>query len=216
MPDQITSAADWRSTVSSNAVVVADFYADWCGPCKMIAPHFESLANKYAKPRKIAFVKVNVDNQGEVSQQYGVRAMPTFLILHNGSVIKTIQGANPPALTSAVEAAIKLAGPGAVGGSSFTSGGQRLGGTPVGGQRVGSGQRVARPISWDINQWVNAILSFLGLYFVSLFSLDPYKSAEASKYNKKNPPPQAKPATGPGGKPAGRATFKTLNDLGSE
>lgn len=201
----------------------------------MIAPHFESLANKYAKPRKIAFVKVNVDNQGEVAQQYGVRAMPTFLILHNGSVIKTIQGANPPALTSAVEAAIKLAGPGAVGGSSFSSGGQRLGGTPVGGQRVGSGQRVARPISWDINQWVNAVLSFLGLYFVSLLSvslsrisgvvgwviandeqLDPYKSAEASRFNKKNPPPAAKPATGPGGRPAGRATFKTLNDLGSE
>lgn len=201
----------------------------------MIAPHFESLANKYAKPRKIAFVKVNVDNQGEVAQQYGVRAMPTFLILHNGSVIKTIQGANPPALTSAVEAAIKLAGPGAVGGSSFSSGGQRLGGTPVGGQRVGSGQRVARPISWDISQWVNAVLSFLGLYFVSLLSvslsrisrvvgwviandeqLDPYKSAEASRFNKKNPPPAAKPATGPGGRPAGRATFKTLNDLGSE
>ncbi len=61
----------------------------------MIAPTFESLSTKYSKPNKITFCKVDVDKQQEIASQYGVRAMPTFLILHNGSVIQTIQGANP-------------------------------------------------------------------------------------------------------------------------
>jgi thioredoxin 1 len=143
-------------------------YADWCGPCKMIAPTFESLSTKYSKPGKITFAKVNVDNQQDVAQQYGVRAMPTFLVLHNGSVISTIQGANPPALTAAVEKAVKLAGAG--GGPSFGTAGQRLGGTGVAGVG-GRTTSVARPIAWDLNNFINALIMFIGLYFVSLFSV---------------------------------------------
>lgn len=142
-------------------------YADWCGPCKMIAPTFESLSTKYSKPKKIAFCKVDVDAQGEVAQQYGVRAMPTFLILRNGSVIETIQGANPPALTSAVEKAVKLAGPG--GGQSFGSGGHRLGGSGVGGPSRAN--TLSQPLRWDLNNLINMIISFFGLYIVSLFSV---------------------------------------------
>ncbi|KAK3996404.1 thioredoxin-like protein [Cladorrhinum sp. PSN332] len=209
----IDSPAQWRQILTANAVVIADFHADWCGPCKMIAPHFEGLAGKYTKPNKIAFVKVNVDNQQAIAQQYGVRAMPTFLVFNNSSVINTIQGANPPALTAAVEKAIKLAGAG--GGSSFGTAGQRLGGVPLGGQRVGGGGSVARPVQWDLNNLINMIWTFFGLYLTSLFSLDPYKAAENSQYNKHNPPPKA-PTTGPGAKPAARATFKTLSDLGNE
>ncbi|KAK4227503.1 thioredoxin-like protein [Podospora fimiseda] len=212
----IDSAAQWRQILTANAVVIADFYADWCGPCKMIAPHYEGLAGKYSKPNKIAFVKVNVDNQQAIAQQYGVRAMPTFLVFNNSSVIDTIQGANPPGLTAAVEKAIKLAGAGARGGSSFGTAGQRLGGAPLGGQRVGGNGSVARPVRWDLNNLINMIWSFFGLYFASLFSLDPYKAAENSSFNKHNPPPKT-PATGPGAKkPTARSAFKTLSDLGNE
>ncbi len=140
-------------------------YADWCGPCKMIAPTFDSLSTKYAKPGRIAFVKVDVDAQAEVAQQYSVRAMPTFLILRGGSVIDTIQGANPPALTTAVEKAVKLAGPTA--GASFSGAGNRLGGAGVGRPLA------ARPSSWnfDPKAFMDAVVVFFGLYFWSLFSV---------------------------------------------
>ncbi|KAK3954819.1 thioredoxin-like protein [Pseudoneurospora amorphoporcata] len=211
---KVGSSTQWRQILSSSAIVVADFYADWCGPCKMIAPVFESLSTKYSKPNKITFCKIDVDSQQEVAQQYGVRAMPTFLILHNGSVIETIQGANPPALTAAVNKAVKLAGGAAGGGAVFKTTGHRLGGSGVAGSRPGTS--VARPWKWDITNLINAIIAFIGLYVTSLFSLDPYKAAESSPFNK-NPPPQAQSSTGSsaGKRPAPGAKFKTLSDLGN-
>ncbi|KAI2634793.1 thioredoxin-domain-containing protein [Hypomontagnella submonticulosa] len=189
MTVNISSSSEWQRTLSSTTVVVTDFYADWCGPCKMIAPIFESLSTKYSKPGKIAFCKVNVDNQQSIAQAHGVRAMPTFLIFKNGSVIETIQGANPPALTSAVEKAVKLANVTAPG-ASFQSPGRTLGagssssGTPArrSGQTLGG-----RPWKFSPFHFFNAILTFFGLYFTSLFSFDPYKSAEQSTFNVNNP-----------------------------
>ena len=196
MPTKIDSPAQWRQILSSHAVVIADctnppispsptitttiltppppVYADWCGPCKMIAPTFDSLATKYAKPNKIAFVKVDVDAQGEVAQQYSVRAMPTFLVLRNGSVIDTIQGANPPALTAAVDKAVKLAGVGgAGGGATFSGAGNRLGGVGVGRPVGGGGGRsgIVGGVRWDLKGFVEAVLMFFGLYFWTLFSV---------------------------------------------
>ncbi|KAK3944038.1 thioredoxin-like protein [Diplogelasinospora grovesii] len=212
----INSSAQWRQVLASSSVVITDFYADWCGPCKMIAPTFESLSSKYSKPNKITFCKVDVDNQRDVAQQYSVRAMPTFLILHKGSVIDTIQGANPPALTAAVEKAIKLAGPGGGGGAVFGTPGQRLGGSGAPGPSGRTSSSVSRPWKWNLDQLINALVSFFGLYLVSLFSLDPYKAAENSPFNKTNPPPPPRGQPGaPGQRPAQRATFKTLADLGS-
>ncbi|KAL8386998.1 hypothetical protein RB595_010235 [Gaeumannomyces hyphopodioides] len=239
MTVHIESTAQWRQVLGSSSIVITDctcrlrqrdnktprgrlltnqtppVYADWCGPCKMIAPTFESLSTKFSKPNKIAFCKVDVDSQREIAQQYSVSAMPTFLILRNGTVIDTIRGANPPALTAAVEKAVKLAGPGGGGGSVFSSGGQRLGGGAAGG--ASRPQQLQRPLNWDINSLVNSIIVFLGLYFVSLFSLDPYKSAEASKYNIKNPPAPARPAGGAGQRPgAPKPAFRTLADMGGD
>lgn len=200
----------------------------------MIAPTFESLATKYAKPNKIAFVKVDVDAQGEVAQQYGVRSMPTFLVLRNGSVIDTISGANPPALIAAVEKAVKLAGAGG-GGSTFSGAGNRLGGAGVG---RGSAS-VARPAAWgrwDLKGFVEAVIAFIGLYLYSLISvgtcpyfeglriqgadlrqLDPYKAAEKSPFNKNNRPQTTHAGGGTrlGGAGGGRPAFKTMADLGS-
>ncbi|TLD21988.1 hypothetical protein PspLS_07991 [Pyricularia sp. CBS 133598] len=216
MTVHVTSAAQWRQILSSSSVVITDFYADWCGPCKMIAPTFESLSTKYSKPNRITFCKVDVDSQREIAQQYAVSAMPTFLILKSGSVVETVKGANPPALTAAVEKAVKLAGPGTGGGAAFSGGGQRLGG---GGGSSGtrSGPRqLQRPGSWDLNSIINSMIVFFGLYFVSLFSFDPYKAAESSKYNIKNPSARsanAKPAGSAGARPgAAKPVFRTLAD----
>ncbi|KAL2016817.1 hypothetical protein VTK56DRAFT_2940 [Thermocarpiscus australiensis] len=212
----ITSSAQWRQVLSTNTIVIADFYADWCGPCKMIAPTFASLAARHAKPRRIAFCKVDVDAQPDVARQYGVRAMPTFLVLRDGAVVDTVQGANPPALAAAVERAAKLAGgPGttAAAGAAFASPGHKLGGSAVGGGGAAARVSVGKPMGWSLKGFVDAVIAFFGLYFVSLFSLDPYKAAENSPFNRKNPPPRVQ--SGSGTRPAARPGFKTLADLGS-
>ncbi|KIH93710.1 hypothetical protein SPBR_04362 [Sporothrix brasiliensis 5110] len=190
MTTKIGSTTQWRQVTSANSIVVTDFYADWCGPCKIIAPTFDSLATKYAKPNRIAFAKVDVDNQREIAQQYGVRAMPTFVILRNGSVIDTIRGANPPALTSAVEKAVKLA---TGGGASFSTPGRTLassgGGSSTatgirvgGGSTTGGGPIQGRSGWFDLRKVYSFLTMFIGLYLTSLFSLDPYMSAKNSKY----------------------------------
>lgn len=171
-PISIGSTAEFSKTLSSNAIVVTDFYADWCGPCKTIAPTYDALSKKHSSPRRIAFTKVNVDSQQAIAQQYGVRAMPTFLIFRSGSVIEKIQGADSRKLTSAVENAVKLAGAAK---PVYSSVGRTLGGTPA------RGQSLSRPL--NIQGFVDAIIAFFGLYFYSLFSFDAYTAAENSPFN---------------------------------
>ncbi|KAI9638928.1 thioredoxin-like protein, partial [Dioszegia hungarica] len=74
---------------------VVDFWATWCGPCKLISPHFEKLEQKYPQ---IKFVKVDVDEQAEVAQEVGVRAMPTFVAYNKGEKVKDLTGAQPAKL----------------------------------------------------------------------------------------------------------------------
>lgn len=69
--------------LSSNTCVVVDFYADWCPPCRTIAPIFSTLADSHASPGKLAFAKVNVDHVRDVAGRYGISAMPTFLFFEN-------------------------------------------------------------------------------------------------------------------------------------
>lgn len=71
--------------------VVIDFFATWCGPCKKIAPAFEQLATVYPS---IVFLKVDVDESAELVDKYGVQAMPTFVFLKDGVVVKRIEGAD--------------------------------------------------------------------------------------------------------------------------
>jgi thioredoxin 1 len=143
----------------------------------MIAPHFEALSSKFSKPGKITFAKVDTDRQQEVASMYRVRAMPTFLVLHNGSVVETVQGANPPALAAAVNKGVKLAG--SAPGANFSSGGRTLGGEPAGAAARGakaatagtSGQGLARPLRWDLNSFINSLIIIVGLYVVSLLTV---------------------------------------------
>jgi thioredoxin 1 len=85
---------DWdKEILKSELPVVVDFWAEWCWPCKMVEPIFEKLAEKYKD--KIKFVRVNVDEEPEISQMYGIMSIPTFIILKNGKEIDRMIGAAP-------------------------------------------------------------------------------------------------------------------------
>ena len=85
---------DFDSTVlRSNVPVFVDFYADWCGPCNMIAPTVEALSEEYEG--KVKFVKINVDNNQELAMKYDVMSIPTGMLFENGTVKDSLIGAYP-------------------------------------------------------------------------------------------------------------------------
>ena len=85
--------------------VVVDFWAEWCGPCKMIAPALDELAGEMAGKIKIA--KVNIDENPELAAQYGVRSIPTLMIFKGGEVADMKVGAAPKtALSSWISGAV--------------------------------------------------------------------------------------------------------------
>ncbi|UNI13700.1 hypothetical protein JDV02_000421 [Purpureocillium takamizusanense] len=164
-PISIGSVAEWQSLLSGTNVVIADFYADWCGPCKMIAPHFERLAKEHSRPKKVAFAKVNVDTQSAIARTNGVSAMPTFKVFHGGNCVDTIKGANPSALSEAISKAAKLADTPGAGkpGDAFKTPGRTLGGDAPAARR-------ATGPSFNLTGLLNVLVVFVGLYLVSLFS----------------------------------------------
>ncbi|KAH7349816.1 thioredoxin [Plectosphaerella cucumerina] len=82
---KVTSAAELDAILSSNKRVAVDFYADWCPPCRAIAPVFSELAEKHAAEGKVAFVKVNTDHVKDVASRYTITAMPTFVFFRDGA-----------------------------------------------------------------------------------------------------------------------------------
>ena len=79
--------------LNSDKPVLVDFWAEWCGPCRMVAPIVEELATEYNGSLKVG--KVDVDSNQKVSMQFGVRSIPTLLIFKNGKVVDQIIGAVP-------------------------------------------------------------------------------------------------------------------------
>jgi thioredoxin 1 len=77
--------------LESKVPVLVDFWAEWCGPCKMIAPVLDELADEFAGKAKIG--KVNIDHEQDLASQYGIRAIPTLLLFNGGTVTEQIVGA---------------------------------------------------------------------------------------------------------------------------
>ena len=87
--------SNFDEVLNKNKVVLVDFWAEWCGPCRMIAPMIEELANEY--DGKAVIGKLDVDNNQESSVKFGVRSIPTLLLMKNGEVVKQLVGAVPKA-----------------------------------------------------------------------------------------------------------------------
>ncbi|GAW24022.1 hypothetical protein ANO14919_136010 [Xylariales sp. No.14919] len=82
---KITSLAELRALLAATTYVAVDCYADWCPPCRAIAPVFSQLADSHAVKGQLAFAKVNVDHVKDVAAELGVTAMPTFVFFRKGS-----------------------------------------------------------------------------------------------------------------------------------
>ena len=89
---QIPDAESWKTNVmDSDIPVFADFWAEWCGPCRMVGPVIEELASEY--DGKVRFVKVNVDNANDLASKYNVFSIPTLLLLNKGEIVSQQVGA---------------------------------------------------------------------------------------------------------------------------
>ena len=84
-----------NEVMKSNIPVLIDFWAPWCGPCRMMGPIIEQLAEEYEGKAKVG--KVNVDEEGELSQAFGVMSIPTIVLVKDGKVVKQAVGARPKA-----------------------------------------------------------------------------------------------------------------------
>ena len=103
MAFEFTDANFQESALDNGGVSVVDFWAEWCGPCRMVTPIIEELATEYEG--KVVIGKLNVDTNKGVSMKYGIRSIPTILILKNGEVVEKHVGvATKQALTEKINA----------------------------------------------------------------------------------------------------------------
>ena len=104
----IQSTAELQKLFAATTYVLVDFYADWCGPCKTIAPIYANLSKKHSIPGILGFAKVNVDTAQEIARKYNISAMPTFLTFKESKLVAVngapqIRGADVKALSAAAE-----------------------------------------------------------------------------------------------------------------
>jgi thioredoxin 1 len=92
-PVEIEEAKFDEAVLKATTPVLVDFWAPWCGPCRMVAPIVDELAGEYAG--KVSFFKVNVDNNAKVAGKYGVMSIPTLIIFKNGAPVSNIVGFRP-------------------------------------------------------------------------------------------------------------------------
>lgn len=92
MAIQITDA-NIEEVLQSEKLVIIDFWAEWCGPCKMVGPIIEQIGDEYKE--KVVVGKLDVDNNDEATSKYGIRNIPTVLFIKNGEVVDKVVGAGP-------------------------------------------------------------------------------------------------------------------------
>ncbi|ALC39052.1 Trx-2 [Drosophila busckii] len=99
----VKDAADFKNQLKTagDKLVVVDFFATWCGPCKMIAPKLEELAQLHSE--KIVVIKVDVDDCEDIAMEYNVSSMPTFIFIKNEVPKENFAGANIAKLTETIE-----------------------------------------------------------------------------------------------------------------
>lgn len=95
---------NFETVVTGNAMVIVDFWAPWCGPCRAFAPTFENASGKH---EDVVFAKVNTDEEPEIGQAFNIRSIPTLMIFRDNVVIYSEAGALPPASLEDVVAKAK-------------------------------------------------------------------------------------------------------------
>ncbi|KHN80319.1 Thioredoxin-1 [Toxocara canis] len=108
LPNQLSSYefslqdAELESIIADGGdrLIVIDFYATWCGPCKMMGPKFEKLSDEH---KAAMFVKIDVDEQEEISDSYDINVLPTFILIKNKEKLEVIEGNVPDELRKAIE-----------------------------------------------------------------------------------------------------------------
>jgi thioredoxin 1 len=109
VPIHVADAEFEAKVLQSDIPVLVDFWAPWCGPCHMVAPILDKLADEYAG--EILVAKVNTDEDAQWAMQYGVQGIPTMLVVHNGEVIREQVGAAPePFIRALVDEVLEIAG----------------------------------------------------------------------------------------------------------
>ncbi len=85
--------SNFEEIIKTDKPVLIDFWAEWCGPCRLVGPHVEALSKEYEG--KAVVGKVNVDQYGSLAAKFGVRNIPTLIVLKNGEVVEKVVGAVP-------------------------------------------------------------------------------------------------------------------------
>jgi thioredoxin 1 len=99
MAKDITAAQFNAEVLTSSKPVLVDFWAEWCGPCRMVSPIVDQIGEEHGA--KLDVVKLNVDNEPDLAAKYGITGIPALLVFKDGEVVKSIVGAKPKAALEA-------------------------------------------------------------------------------------------------------------------